>query len=92
MPDTPILNTIESPEHLRKLPMEELPKLGAELRALLTEVVSTTGGHLASNLGVVDLTIALHRVFDFSKDFGFETHERKYNCSIKKRQGNQLIY
>ena len=53
---------------LKQLSMQELNKLASELRAYITQSVSQTGGHLASNLGVVELTIAMHYVFDFSKD------------------------
>ncbi|MBN1257834.1 MAG: 1-deoxy-D-xylulose-5-phosphate synthase [Planctomycetes bacterium] len=91
MPETPILNTIDSPEDLRKLAAEDLPKLGAEIRALLTEVVSQTGGHLASNLGVVDLTIALHRVFDFSKDYlCFDVGHQCYAHKLLTGRRNQF--
>ena len=60
----PILDTIHSPTDLRRLPESALPKLAAEIRAELVEVVARTGGHLAPNLGAVELTIALLRVFD----------------------------
>ncbi len=63
-----LLDTITSPEDLRELPMSALPALAAEIRARITEVVSRNGGHLSSNLGVVELTLALHRVFDFRRD------------------------
>ena len=53
---------------LKQLSMQELNKLASELRAYITQSVSQTGGHLASNLGVVELTIAMHYVFDFSTD------------------------
>jgi 1-deoxy-D-xylulose-5-phosphate synthase len=63
-----LLDNIRSPADLKGLSLEDLGRLAAEIRALITETVGTHGGHLASNLGVVDLTVALHRVFDFSKD------------------------
>lgn len=63
-----ILDEIRSPEDLKKLSPEKLPFLADEVRALILEVVSKNGGHLASNLGVVELTIALHYVFDSPKD------------------------
>ena len=63
-----ILETIQSPADLRRLSLTELQDLAAELRERITAVVSRTGGHLASNLGVVELTLALHRVYDFSSD------------------------
>ncbi|GAB6049625.1 1-deoxy-D-xylulose-5-phosphate synthase [Hydrogenophilus islandicus] len=60
----PLLARIDSPEDLRRLPRERLTELAAELRAFILESVAKTGGHLASNLGAVELTIALHTVFD----------------------------
>lgn len=65
---TAILPTIHSPADLKKLPVERLPELAREMRAAICEAVSRTGGHLAPNLGVVELTIALHYVFDFASD------------------------
>ena len=63
-----VLPTIESPEDLKKLSKEQLPLLCEEIREKLIEVVSVGGGHLSSNLGVVELTVALHRAFDCPKD------------------------
>lgn len=63
-----ILNNISSPADVRALDASELPELCSRLRSYLVENVSKTGGHLASNLGVVELTVALHRVFDSSRD------------------------
>lgn len=63
-----ILPTITSPADLRKLDLEGLESLASEIRAAICEQVSLTGGHLAPNLGVVELTIALHYVFDFGHD------------------------
>ena len=62
------LKEIKSPDDLKKIPQNELPQLCEEIRSELISTVSNTGGHLASNLGVVELTIALHRVFDSPKD------------------------
>ena len=59
-----ILDRIQTPEDLRALSERELNTLCGEIRAFLLEHVSKTGGHLASNLGVVELTLALHHVFD----------------------------
>ncbi len=64
MTPRPLLDSIHSPADLRRLPESELPALAAEIRAELVEVVSRTGGHLGPNLGAVELTIALLRVFD----------------------------
>jgi 1-deoxy-D-xylulose-5-phosphate synthase len=65
---TPLLDTIHDPADLRLLPDAELPQLAAELRADMIESVSRTGGHLGAGLGVVELTIALHHVFDTPND------------------------
>ncbi len=65
---TAILPTIHTPADLQKLPVERLPDLAREIREAICEAVSRTGGHLAPNLGVVELTIALHYVFDFGFD------------------------
>jgi len=63
-----LLESIQSPADLRKLSIEQLPVLAQEIRDAICHQVSKTGGHLAPNLGVVELTIALHYVFDFSRD------------------------
>mgnify|MGYP006290153167 FL=1 len=63
-----LLDKINSPADLKQLPRAELPILAREIRQRIVEVVSRTGGHLASNLGAVELTIALHYVFDLPKD------------------------
>lgn len=63
-----ILETIHSPADVKALPKEQLAPLCAELREFLVQSVSRTGGHLASNLGVVELTVAIHRVFDTASD------------------------
>lgn len=64
----PLLETIHSPADVKKLSLEELSALSEEIRELLVQVVSQNGGHLSSNLGAVDLTLALHRVFDAPLD------------------------
>ncbi len=66
--DTPLLASLRGPHDLKKLPADRLSELAAEIRHLICEQVSQTGGHLAPNLGVVELTIALHYVFDFAHD------------------------
>ncbi|HEV2758805.1 MAG TPA: 1-deoxy-D-xylulose-5-phosphate synthase N-terminal domain-containing protein, partial [Acidimicrobiales bacterium] len=63
-----LLETITGPGDLRKLDEDELEQLAGEIRAFLVQSVSVTGGHLGSNLGVVELTLALHRVFESPKD------------------------
>ena len=59
-----LLKTIDDPAQLRALDRKQLAQLATELRAFVLESVSKTGGHLSSNLGTVELTIALHYVFD----------------------------
>ncbi|GAA0938306.1 hypothetical protein GCM10009574_053790 [Streptomyces asiaticus] len=63
-----LLNEISSPEDLHNLSEGELERRASEIRTFLIEQVSQTGGHLGPNLGVVELTLALHRVFDSPKD------------------------
>ncbi|WP_081208427.1 1-deoxy-D-xylulose-5-phosphate synthase [Salegentibacter sediminis] len=65
---TPLLNTINSPEDLRKLPQEDLFGLAAELRKFIIDIVATKEGHLGASLGVVELTIVLHYVFNTPED------------------------
>src|SRR5213596_1984302 len=67
-PDTPLLDTVKTPEELRKLKPEQLRQLADELRAETISAVGTTGGHLGSGLGVVELTTAIHYVFDTPDD------------------------
>jgi len=78
----PLLDTISNPAQLRELDRKQLPQLAEELRAFLVESVSKTGGHLSSNLGTVELTIALHYVFDTPTDrlvwdVGHQTYAHK---------------
>ncbi len=63
-----MLERIQSPEDLRELPIDELPPLAEEIRKKILDTVSENGGHLASNLGTVELTLALHYVFDTPRD------------------------
>lgn len=67
-PNAPILPTIKQPKDLKKLPVQSLLKLSAEARQRIIEVLSVNGGHLASNLGSVELTLALHYVFNSPED------------------------
>ena len=67
-PDTPLLDTVPTPHELRKLKPEQLRQLADELRAEMISAVGTTGGHLGSGLGVVELTTAIHYVFDTPND------------------------
>lgn len=68
MDDDTVLDSISAPADLRTLTPDELRRLAGEIRALIVGVVAKNGGHLASNLGGVELTLALHRVFDFRRD------------------------
>ena len=63
-----LLDAINSPADLKRLAPEQLPELAGEIRTFLVEKLSVTGGHLASNLGVVELTLALHYLYDSPKD------------------------
>ncbi|MBR4954532.1 MAG: 1-deoxy-D-xylulose-5-phosphate synthase, partial [Clostridia bacterium] len=68
MSEYTILSNIDCPQDLKNVPREQLPQLCEEIRAFLIEKVSKTGGHLASNLGIVELSVALHYVFDSPDD------------------------
>ena len=75
----PLLANIKSPADLKALPAESLPQLASEIRGELVQVLSKTGGHLGPNLGVVELTLALHRVFDTPRDkFLFDVSHQGY--------------
>ena len=67
-PETPLLDTVNTPEDLRKLDKSQLRQLSDELRAEVIDAVGQTGGHLGSGLGVVELTAAIHYVFDTPQD------------------------
>ncbi len=80
-PDIPSdrLPKVDSPAELKKLPVEDLPKLAEHIRRTLIRSLANTGGHLGPNLGVVELTIALHRVFDTLRDkFVFDVSHQGY--------------
>lgn len=62
------LNLVNSPEDLKAIPEKDIPALCSELREFLVENIEQTGGHLASNLGVAEITVAIHRVFDSPRD------------------------
>ncbi len=68
LPDTPLLDTVAIPAALRQLPATDLRQVADELRAEMISAVGTTGGHLGSGLGVVELTVAIHYVFDTPRD------------------------
>ncbi len=78
----PLLDQVATPADLRKLTPERLPQLAEELRRETIEAVSVTGGHLGAGLGVVELTVALHYVFDTPRDriiwdVGHQTYPHK---------------
>jgi len=100
MPNYRLLNNINYPSDLKKLNVEELKELAIELRTELIDVVSETGGHLGAGLGVVELTVALHYIFDTPKDklvwdVGHQSYPHKIITGRKNeirtiRQGNGL--
>ena len=74
-----LLSSISGPPDLRRLNHQELEQLAGEIRQFLVQSVAKTGGHLGPNLGVVELTLALHRVFDVEIDtFVFDTGHQSY--------------
>lgn len=85
-----ILDKVNIPKDLKKLNIKEKEQLATEIRELILDIVSKNGGHLASNLGVVELTIALHSVFDMPKDkmvwdVGHQTYVHKILTGRKER-------
>ncbi len=88
-----LLDKINSPKDLKKLTRSELVTLCDEIRSFIIESVSKTGGHLSSNLGVIELTVALHYVFDcpqdkFIWDVGHQTYPHKILTGRKKKMGS----
>ena len=78
-PATPLLDRISEPSHLRRLNPEEMVRLAGEIRSVIVATVNANGGHLGSNLGIVELTIALHRVYDSPRDvILFDTGHQTY--------------
>ena len=89
--DYPLLNSINCSKDVSDLPYAKLPQLCNEVREFLIENVSKTGGHLASNLGVVELTLALHKVFDFPNDsLVFDVGHQSYVHKILTGRKEQL--
>ncbi|MES2822272.1 MAG: 1-deoxy-D-xylulose-5-phosphate synthase [Pseudomonadota bacterium] len=89
-PITPLLDSIDSPADLRELDEKQLPQLAEELRAFLLFSVGQTGGHFGAGLGVIELTIALHYVYDTPKDrlvwdVGHQTYPHKILTSRRER-------
>jgi 1-deoxy-D-xylulose-5-phosphate synthase len=94
MPIFPLLESIDDPAELRRLERAQLPQLARELRAFLLNTVAQTGGHLSSNLGTVELTVALHYVFDTPRDrivwdVGHQTYAHKI-LTGRRAQMNKL--
>ena len=86
-----LLHTIHSPKDLKGLSSEQLKQLCSEIRACIIHTVSKNGGHLASNLGVVELTVALHRVFNSEKDrVVWDVGHQSYTHKILTGRGDQL--
>ena len=94
---SPLLDRISSPEDLKKLSAKDLPQLAAELREVIIATCAANGGHLAPSLGVVELTIALHRVFDSPQDriiwdVGHQAYAHKLLTGRRKRFGTLRTY
>ena len=84
---------IENPLFLKDLKNDELKELASDIRSFLIESVSKTGGHLSSNLGVVELTIALHTIFDFSKDkILFDVGHQSYVHKILTGRAKDFVH
>ncbi|MDO4904665.1 MAG: 1-deoxy-D-xylulose-5-phosphate synthase [Lautropia sp.] len=95
--DRDLLSRIDSPDDLRRLDRDQLPALADELRRFIVESVSKTGGHLSSNLGTVELTIALHYVFDTPRDrlvwdVGHQSYPHKILTGRRDRMGTLRQY
>ncbi len=87
-----ILDSIDSPADLKTLSLADMSRLAVEIRAEILDVVSHNGGHLSSNLGVVEITLALHRVFDAPRDLivwdvGHQTYTHKIITGRRDRFG-----
>ena len=91
MSQTPLLDTINLPQDLRRLDKKQLPQVAAELRAFLLDSIGKTGGHFASNLGAVELTIALHYVYDAPEDkLVWDVGHQSYPHKILTGRKNQM--
>ncbi|MEC7431903.1 MAG: 1-deoxy-D-xylulose-5-phosphate synthase N-terminal domain-containing protein, partial [Pseudomonadota bacterium] len=92
-PNTPLLDRIDVPSQLRELPAEDLPRLARELRAFLLWSVGQTGGHFGAGLGVLELTVALHYVFNTPEDrlvwdVGHQAYPHKILTGRKEQMGS----
>ncbi|WP_274570979.1 1-deoxy-D-xylulose-5-phosphate synthase [Neisseria leonii] len=97
MSQTPLLDTVSLPQDLRRLDLSELPQLAAELRTFLLESVPRTGGHFASNLGAVELTVALHYVYHTPQDHlvwdvGHQSYPHKILTGRRNRMDTMRQY
>ena len=91
MSQTPLLDTINLPQDLRRLDKKQLPQVAAELRVFLLDSIGKTGGHFASNLGAVELTIALHYVYDTPEDkLVWDVGHQSYPHKILTGRKNQM--
>ncbi|MDO4696492.1 MAG: 1-deoxy-D-xylulose-5-phosphate synthase [Neisseria sp.] len=97
MSSTPLLDTVVWPQDLRRLEKAQLPQLSAELRSFLLDSVAKTGGHFASNLGAVELTVALHYVYDTPNDHlvwdvGHQSYPHKILTGRRNRMNTMRQY
>ena len=91
MNPSPLLDIIDTPQDLRRLEKKQLPQVAAELREFLLDSVGKTGGHFASNLGAVELTIALHYVYDTPEDhLVWDVGHQSYPHKILTGRKNQM--
>ena len=85
------IKNINNPKFLKKMDIDELEDLSSDIREFLIDSISKTGGHLSSNLGIVDLTIALHKVFNIKKDkFIFDVSHQTYTHKILTGRANDF--
>ena len=85
-----ILQSIETPADIKDLSHEQLLEVAEEIRSFIIDSVTTTGGHLGSNLGAVELTLAMHRVFDSPRDVilctvCWRSHRQNFFISMRSR-------
>lgn len=91
MNPSPLLDIIDTPQDLRRLEKKQLPQVAAELREFLLDSVGKTGGHFASNLGAVELTVALHYVYDTPEDhLVWDVGHQSYPHKILTGRKNQM--
>lgn len=89
---SPLLASIRTPADVKALPLSELPRLAEELRREIIAVTSANGGHVGPNLGVVELTIALHRIFDSPTDrFVFDVAHQGYSHKLLTGRGGEFF-